>query len=39
MMIVLYKGLGSAIGGKVLWQFAFLALMWIVWRERNARIF
>ena len=25
--------------GIVLWQNACIALMWVVWRERNARIF
>ena len=38
MMTISYKGLGSTIRGKVLWQFACLALMWVVRQERNARI-
>ena len=25
--------------GKALWQFVYLSLMWVVWWERNARIF
>ena len=39
IMLISYKGLGSTNRGKVLWQFACLALMWVVWWERNARIF
>ena len=39
MMIISYKGLGSTNRGKVLWQFACLALMSVVWWERNVRIF
>ena len=39
MMTIAYKGLGSSIRGLVLWQTACLALIWVLWRERNARIF
>ena len=39
MMIVSYKGLRNTSRGKVLWQFTCLALMWVMWRERNAMIF
>ena len=38
-MNISYKGLESIIGGKVLWHFACLALMWVVWQKRNVRIF
>ena len=33
------NGFGSSKRGVVLWQDACIALMWVVWRERNARIF
>ena len=39
MIIISYKGLGNTSRGKVLWQFVCLALMWVVWQERIARIF
>ena len=39
MMIISYRGLGIFSRGNVLWQFACLALMWVVWQERNARVF
>ena len=39
MIIISCRGLRNSNRGKVLWQFACLALMWVVWRERNARIF
>ena len=39
MMIISYKGLGNSSRGKVLWQFGCLARMWVVWQERNGRIF
>ena len=39
MMIISYRGLGNTDKGKVLRQFACLALMWIVWQKRNARNF
>ena len=31
MMIISYRGLGNSGRGMVLWQFACLALMWVVW--------
>ena len=34
-----FNGFGSSKRGIVLWQNACIALMWVVWRERNARIF
>ena len=40
MMIITFRGLGNSIRGKkTLWQIACLTLLWIVWQERNARIF
>ena len=39
MMSINYKGLGNSKGGMVLWQNACIALIWVVWWERNARIF
>ena len=34
-----YKGFGKSKRGLVLWQTVCIALIWIVWPERNARIF
>ena len=34
-----YKGFGLSKRGIVLWQTACIALIWVVWRERNVRIF
>ncbi|KAJ9680550.1 hypothetical protein PVL29_019769 [Vitis rotundifolia] len=34
-----FNDFGSSKRGIVLWQNACIALMWVVWRERNARIF
>ena len=39
MMTINFKGLGRSKRGLVLWQFACIALIWVVWRERNVRIF
>ena len=39
MMIISYKRLGNTRKGKVLWQFACLALMWVMWQDRNVMIF
>ncbi|RVW27333.1 hypothetical protein CK203_116836 [Vitis vinifera] len=38
MMSINYKGFGLSKRGIVLWQAACIALIWVVWRERNARI-
>lgn len=38
-MTISYKVLGSSIRGKVLWQTACLAFIWVVWRERCVKIF
>ena len=39
MMIIAFRGLGNSIRGKTLWQITCLTLLWIVWQQRNARIF
>ena len=39
IFIISFKGLGNSIKGKTLWHFACLKVIWIVWQERNARIF
>ncbi|KAL6331951.1 hypothetical protein AAG906_020302 [Vitis piasezkii] len=39
MMSINYKGFGLSKREIVLWQAACIALIWVVWRERNARIF
>ena len=39
MMTISYRDLGSSIKGKILWKMACLTLFWIIWHERNLRIF
>ncbi|RVW33002.1 hypothetical protein CK203_107563 [Vitis vinifera] len=39
MMSINYKGFDISKRGIVLWQNACIALIWVVWRERNVRIF
>ena len=39
MMIIAFRGLGNSIKSKTFWQIVCLTLLWIVWQERNARIF
>ena len=39
MMTINYMGLGRSKRGLVLWQTACITLIWVVWRERNVRIF
>ena len=39
MMFINYKGFGISKRGIVLWQTACIALIWVMWRERNAKIF
>ena len=39
MMFINYKGFDNSKRGMVLWKNACIALIWVVWRERNARIF
>ncbi|RVX23928.1 hypothetical protein CK203_000055 [Vitis vinifera] len=39
MLVIAFKGLGNFLRGKTLWQIACLILLWMVWQERNNRIF
>ena len=39
MLSTNFNGFGSSKRGIVLWQAACIALIWVVWPERNARIF
>ena len=39
MMSINYKGFGTSKREIFLWQNMCIALIWVVWRERNARIF
>ena len=39
MLSINYEGFGLSKREIVLWQAACIALIWVVWRERNARIF
>ena len=39
MMSINYKGFGASKGGIVLWQNTSIALIWVMWQERNARMF
>ena len=39
MLSITFSGFGLSRRGIVLWQAACIALIWVVWRERNARIF
>ncbi|RVW80574.1 hypothetical protein CK203_051264 [Vitis vinifera] len=39
MLVISFKCFGYSIRGKTLLRIACLSLLWIVWRERNARIF
>ena len=39
MITIANKGMGNSNGGLVLWQNACLALIWVVWWERNAKFF
>ena len=39
MLSINYNGFGLLKRGIELWQAACITLIWIVWRERNARIF
>ena len=38
-MTINYKGFGKSKRGLVLWQTVCIALIWVVWPKRNARIF
>ena len=39
MLVIAFKGLGNSLKDKTLWQIACLTLLWMVWQERNNRIF
>ena len=39
MFIIAFKGFGSSIRSKTLWQIVCLSLGWFVWQERNIKIF
>ena len=39
MLVIAFKGLGNSLRDKTLWQMACLTLLWMVWQERNNRIF
>ena len=39
MMVISLKCFGNSNRGRTLWRITCLSLLWIVWRERNARIF
>ena len=39
IIIIFFKGLRNSIKGKTCWQIACLTLSWIMWPERNVRIF
>ena len=39
MMSIYYKRFGNSKRGMVLWQNACITLIWVVWWERNVRIF
>ena len=39
IMVISFKCFGNFIRGKTLWRIACLSLLWIVWRERDVRIF
>ena len=39
MMVISFKCFGNSFRGRTLWRIAYLSLLWIVWKERNARIF
>ena len=39
IMVISFRCFGNSIRDKTLWRIAYLSLLWIVWRERNTRIF
>ena len=39
MMFINYKSFGTSKRGIVLWQNVCIALIWVVWQERNVRLF
>src|SRR5262249_39121256 len=34
-----FRGFGSSKDLKILWRYAFFATVWVVWLERNRRVF
>ena len=38
-MIISFRGLRNSIRGKTLWHIACIIVLWVVWQERNVRIF
>ena len=39
MLSINYNGFGSSKRGTILWQAVCIAIIWVVWREKNVRIF
>ncbi|RVW92389.1 hypothetical protein CK203_032500 [Vitis vinifera] len=39
IMVIAFKGFENSLRGKTLWQIVCLTLLWMVWQERNNRIF
>ena len=39
MMVISFRCFGNSTRDKTLWKIVCLTLLWIVWRERNAKIF
>ena len=39
MLTIFYMASGNSTKGKTLWRIACLTLIWMMWQERNARIF
>ena len=39
LMIISYLGFVTSTRGKAFWKIDCLTLIWIVWQERNTRIF
>ena len=39
MMVIYFKCFGNSFRGRAVWRIVCLSLLWIVWKERNARIF
>ena len=39
MMTISFTDLGCSIRGKTIWKISCHTMLWIVWQERNTRIF
>ena len=39
MMLISFRGLGNSLRSRTLWQIACLTILWIVWQEKNVRVF